>query len=202
MSAEASQGKQPFSKQSEQREAGQRWRVEAECAEGELLTNAEAQGVRLNTPPRQVIARGKFPKTECRSEAETDSSTCPAGKLLRHCGTNQKRGEQHDRPEPKTCPVCPLRESWTSSQTGRPVTRTCSEAEGERQREHAWTPEAVMGKVLRGLLAEGKFAQAVRHGLKKIRYVGQEMALRQRNLVAFLLNLNRSVRGMAEGMTL
>ena len=36
----------------------------------------------------------------------------------------------------------------------------------ERQREHARTPEAVMGKVLRGIVAEGTFAEAVRHGLK------------------------------------
>jgi hypothetical protein len=30
-----------------------------------------------------------------------------------------------------------------------------------------------MGKVLRGIIAEGKFAEAVRHGLKTIRYVGK-----------------------------
>jgi IS5 family transposase len=74
------------------------------------------------------------------------------------------------------------------------VTRNRYEAEWERQRNHARTPEAVMGKVLRGSIAEGKFAEAVRHGLKTIRYVGKEMALMQSTLVAYILNIKRFFR--------
>ena len=51
-----------------------------------------------------------------------------------------------------------------------------------------------MGKVLRGIIAEGKFAEAVRHGLKTIRYVGKEMALMQSTLIAFILNIKRLLR--------
>ena len=62
------------------------------------------------------------------------------------------------------------------------------------------TPEAVMGKVLRGIIAEGKFAEAVRHGLKTMRYVGHQMALMQSTLVAFILNIKRFLRLEGRGV--
>ena len=57
-----------------------------------------------------------------------------------------------------------------------------------------------MGKVLRGIIAEGKFAEAVRHGLKTMRYVGHQMALMQSTLVAFILNIKRFLRVEAQGV--
>jgi hypothetical protein len=53
---------------------------------------------------------------------------------------------------------------------------------------------AVLDKVLRGIIAEGKFAEAVRHGRKTMRYVGQEMARIPSMLVAFILNVKRFLR--------
>ena len=200
VSAEASQGQPLFLEKLAQSEEGQSWSVDAEFATGDILEKAEEQGVTLNTPPRQVTSHGKFPKTEFRYDAETDTYTCPHGQILSHRGTNRKLGERHYRPERGTCESCPLRESCTSSKTGRTVTRNRHEAEWERQREHARTPEAVMGKVLRGIIAEGKFAEAVRHGLKRMRYVGTEMALMQSKLVAFILNVKRFLRLEAQGV--
>jgi len=200
VSAEASHGKQQFLEKLTQSEAGQIWSVDAEFAEGEILAKAEEKGVTLNTPPRQVSSHGKFSKTEFGYEAESDTYTCPHGEILRHCGTNHKLGERHYRTESGLCETCPLRESCTRSKTGRTVTRNRHEAEWERQRDHARTPEAVMGKVLRGIIAEGKFAEAVRHGLKTMRYVGQQMALMQSKLVAFILNVKRFLRLQAQGV--
>jgi hypothetical protein len=200
VSAKASQGQQVFLEKLEQSQEGQRWSVDAEFAKGDILEKAEEKGVILNTPPRQVTSHGKFPKTEFRYEAETDTYTCLHGQILSHRGTNRKLGERHYRPERGTCDGCPLRESCTTSKTGRTITRNRHEAEWERQRDHARTPEAVMGKVLRGIIAEGKFAEAVRHGLKTMRYVGKEMALMQSTLVAFILNVKRFLRLEAQGV--
>ncbi len=169
VSAEASQGKPQFLEKLGQSTAGQTWSVDAECADGDMLANAEEQEVTLNTPPRQVPSCGKFPKTAFEYDAETDTDTCPAKKALKHSGTSHKKGERHYRPEKGTCAACPLREQCPSFQTGRTVTRNRHEAEWERQRDHARTPEAVMGKGLRGIVAEGKCAEAVRHGLKTLR---------------------------------
>jgi transposase len=194
VSAEASQGKYQFLEKLEQSEAGQQWSVDAEFAEGDILAKAEEKEVILHTPPRQTPSRGKFSKTEFLYDAETDTYTCPAGKTLSHSGTSHKTGERHYRAAKGTCADCPLRAQCTHSQTGRTVIRNRHEAEWERQREHARTPAAVMGKVLRGIVAEGKFAEAVRHGLKMMRYVGKEMALMQSKLVACILNMKRFLR--------
>ncbi len=201
VSAAPSQGAQLFLDKLEQSEAGQAWSVDAEFAQGEILAKAEEQEVILNTPPRSVTSHGKFSKLEFSYAHETDTYTCPAGQTLSHRGTNRKRGERHYRPASGTCATCPLRDACTSAKTGRTVTRNQYEAEWERQREHARTPEAVQGKVLRGIIAEGKFAEAVRHGLKTMRYVGQSMALMQSTLVAFILNVKRFLRITARGST-
>lgn len=200
VSAEASQGQHLFLDKLEQSEEGQTWSVDAEFAKGEILDKAEEKGVNLNTPPRQVTSHGTFPKTAFVYDAEADTYTCPHGQRLSHRGTNRKNGERHYRPDLGTCDACPLRESCTTSKTGRTVTRNRYEAQWERQRAHARTPEAVMGKVLRGIIAEGKFAEAVRHGLKTMRYVGKQMALLQSTLVAFILNVKRFLRLEAQGV--
>jgi transposase len=200
VSAEASQGQQLFLDKLEQSEEGQTWSADAEFATGKILDKAEEKKVTLNTPPRQATSHGKFSKAEFVYDAEADTYTCPHGKVLSHSGTSHKKGERHYRTEKGTCDGCPFRDQCTSSKTGRTVTRNRYESQWERQRDHARTPEAVMGKVLRGIIAEGKFAEAVRHGLKTIRYMGKEMALMQSTLVAFILNIKRLLRVEAQGV--
>jgi len=200
VSEEASQGQQVFLDKLEQSEEGQTWSTDAEFSTGEILKKAEGKKLILNTPARQVNTRGLFPKTEFVYDAGSDSYTCPNGKCLSHRGTNHKNGERHYRPERGTCDGCLMREECTRSKTGRTVTRNKYEEQLERQREHARTPQAVMGKVLRGIIAEGKFAEAARHGLKTMRYVGREMAVFQGKLVAFILNIKRFLRLEVQGV--
>ncbi len=200
VSAEASQGQQIFLDTLEQSEAGQTWSADAEFATGEIAHKAEEKEVILNTPPRQVNTHGLFPKTEFVYDADSNSYTCPNGECLSHRGTNHKNGERHYRPTSGTCEGCPMREECTRSKTGRTVTRNKHEQQLERQREHAKTPQAVMGKVLRGIIAEGTCAEAVRHGLKTMRYVGRDMAVLQSTLVACILNMKRLIRLEGQGV--
>jgi transposase len=195
VSAEASQGQALFTEKLAQSEPGQQWSVDAEFRIGEILQAADTARVTLNTPVQQGNAQGKrFPKTEFAYDEDTDTYACPAQQILSHCGTSEKTGERRYRAERGVCAACPYREDCTTSKTGRTVTRNRFEAEWTRQRKHARTPEAVMGKVLRGIVAEGKFAEAVRHGLKTLRYVGYAMAVLQSTLVAYILNLKRLLR--------
>jgi len=199
VSAEASQGQSLFTEKLVQSEPGQQWSVDAEFRTGGILHAAEEARVTLNPPVQPGNAqKKKFPKTEFVYDEDTDTYACPAQQTLSHCGTNQKSGERHYRAERGICAACPYREDCTTSKTGRTVTRNRFEAEWNRQREHARTPEAVMGKVLRGIVAEGKFAEAVRHGLKTLRYVGRSMAVLQSTLVAYILNLKRLLRVEAQ----
>jgi transposase len=199
VSAKASQGQSLFTEKLAQSKPGQQWSVDAEFRTGDILHAAEAARVTLNTPVQQGNAQGKkFPKSEFVYDEDTDTYACPAQQTLSHCGTNQKSGERQYRAARGICATCPYREDCTTSKTGRTVTRNRFEAEWNRQRKHARTPEAVMGKVLRGIVAEGKFAEAVRHGLKTMRYVGHSMAVLQSTLVAYILNLKRLLRVEAQ----
>jgi transposase len=202
VSADASQGQALFLKKVSQSEPGQQWSVDAEFRTGDILHAAEQAGVTLNTPAQKGNAPGKtFPKTAFQYDADADTYTCPAQQTLSLRGTTQKTGERHYRAGRGICAACPYREDCTTSQTGRTVTRNRFEPEWERQRTHARTPEAVMGKVLRGIVAEGTFAEAVRHGLKTMRYVGREMAVLQSTLVAYILNLKRLLRVEAQAVS-
>jgi transposase len=200
VSAEASQGQQVFLGKLAQSQEGQQWSVDAEFATGEILKTAEEKGVILNTPPRQTVTHGGFSKTEFLYDMPTDTYRCPQGHTLSPRGTNHNNGERHYRPAVGTCSMCPLREQCTTSKTGRTVTRNLYEAEWERQREHTRTPQAVIGKVLRGIIAEGKFAEAVRHGLHSLRYVGKQMAVMQSTLIALILNVKRLLRIETQGL--
>lgn len=174
--------------------------MDAEFAAGEILAKAEEKKVILNAPRRSVNSHGRFAKTAFAYDARTDSYTCPNKQKLSHAGTNRKNGERHYRPAKGSCDTGPLREQCTPSKKGRTVTRNRYEAQWERQREHAHTADAVMGKVLRGIIAEGKFSEAVRHGLKTMRYVGEKMALMQSTLVALILNFKRLLRLERHGL--
>ncbi len=148
----------------------------------------------MNTPPRPSSTSGLFSKSEFVYEPHSDSYACPGQQRLARAHPNSQAEDTLYRAEADTCEGCALKEQCTTSKNGRSITRSKYEAEYERQREHAKTPEAVMGRVLRGIIAEGKFGEAVRHGLKEMRYVGEDMALMQSRLVAAILNFKRYLR--------
>ncbi len=194
VSATACQGHTIFAEKLARSEPGQTWSVDAEFSTGPLLENAESQGVILNTPPRVLSSKGLFPKTTFVYQADVDTYTCPDGQTLSHVSTNHKTGGKTYRPQKHTCAGCIFRKQCTTSKTGRTITRSQYEDQFARQRTHALTPQAVSGRVLRGIIAEGKFAEAVRHGLKQMRYVGRIMAVMQSQLVATILNFKRLFR--------
>ncbi len=194
VSAKASQGQAIFGEKLDQSDPGQEWSVDAEFSSGELLDKAEENKVILNTPSRTECSGGLFPKSEFVHQPDPDTYTCPNDQTLGHCSTNHKTGDMTYRAAKGTCTECPLRQQCTTSKSGRTITRSKYEEQFERQREHAATPQAVMGRVLRGIIAEGKFGEAVRHGLKEMRYVGEEMAEMQSKLVAAILNFKRFLR--------
>ncbi|MCP4403405.1 MAG: hypothetical protein GY801_39620 [bacterium] len=113
---------------------------------------------------------------------------------MAHVSTNAKTEDTTSHAAKGVCDAYSLREQCTTSKTGRNVTRLKYEEQFARQRGHEKTPQAVMGRVLRGIIAEGKFGEAVRHGLKEIRYVGKTMAVMQSQLVATILHVKRFIR--------
>ncbi len=194
VSSEAGQGQRVFAEKLQQSTPKQAWSVDAEFSTGPLLELAETQEVILNTPLRMSRSTGVFAKSEFVYQADLDTYTCPNQQTLSHVSTNSKTKDTTYRATKGTCDVCPLRDQCTTSKSGRSVTRSKYEGQFARQRKHEKTPEAIMGRVLRGIIAEGKFGEAVRHGLKEVRYVGTTMAVMQCQLVATILNLKRFIR--------
>ncbi len=198
VSAEASQGQAIFKQMLENSQPGQAWSVDGEFNTGELLTTAEEKKVTLNTPPRPVTNKGFFPKTEFSYDKKTNTYTCPGDQILGQASHSKKTGDRTYRPVEGSCAACPLKSKCTTSKTVRSITRSVHEEALNRNREHAQSQEAVMGRVLRGIVAEGKFAEAIRHGLKIMRYAGLEMAQMQATLIALILNMKRYLRIMTD----
>ena len=194
ISCEAGQGQTIFAEKLKQSTPKQEWSVDTEFSTGPLLKLAETREVILNTPLRTSASTGLFAKSEFVYQADSATYVCPNQQTLFHVSTNGKTEDTTYRAAKGVCHACPLREKCTTSKTGRSVTRSKYEEQFVRQREHEKTPQAVMGRVLRGIIAEGKFGEALRHGLKEIRYVGKAMALMQGQLVATILNLKRIIR--------
>jgi transposase len=194
VSAETSQGQTLFKEKLEQSLPGQTWSVDGEFTTGPLLATAEDQQVTLNTPPRPLTNKGFFPKTEFSYDAATNTYSCPGDQTLSQISQNKETGDRTYRPAAGTCATCPLKSRCTTSKTERSINRSTFEEALNRNRGRAVEQEAVMGRVLRGVVAEGKFAEAVRHGLKIMRYVGLNMAKMQATLIALILNMKRYLR--------
>jgi transposase len=194
VSAEANQGTTIFAQKLEESHPGQEWSVDGEFPIGDILATAEEKRVILHTPARPESTTGMLPKSVFVYQAESDTYQCPNQHMLLHISTNHKTEAKTYRGPAGTCTGCPFREQCTTAKAGRSITRSKYEEQYARQREHANTPEAVMGRVLRGIVAEGKFGEAMRHGLKKMRYVGKTMAVMQSQLVAAILNFKRFLR--------
>ncbi|MCP4704477.1 MAG: hypothetical protein GY865_07690 [candidate division Zixibacteria bacterium] len=198
LSAQPSQGQSIFKKKLEQSQPGQTWSVDGEFTTGELLSVAEEKQVTLNTPPRPLTNKGFFPKTEFSYDEAVNTYTCPGDQILSQISQNKKSGDRIYRAAAGKCDGCPLKPKCTASKTGRSVNRSKYEEALNRNRKRAQSQEAVMGRILRGIVAEGKFAEAVRHGIKIVRYFGLEMAKMQATLVALILNMKRYLRIMDE----
>ena len=182
VSSKAGQGQSIFAEKLKQSTPGQEWSVDAEFSTGPLLKLSETQQVILNTPPRTNASTGLFAKSKFVYQADSDSYSCPNLQTLSHVSTSGKTEDKTYRAAKGVCHACPVCEQCTTSKTGRSVTRSKYEEQFVRQREHEKTPQAVMGRVLRGIIAEGKFGEALRHGLKELRYVGRTMAVMQSQL--------------------
>ncbi len=194
VSSEANQGTTIFEHKLEESQPGQEWSVDGEFPIGDILAKAEEKQVILHTPARPESTNGMLPNTRVEYQPESDTYLCPNQQTLLHVSTNRKTEAKTYRGPAGTCTDCPFREQCTTAKIGRSITRSTYEEQYEQQREHAKTPEAVMGRVLRGIVAEGKFGEAVRHGLKEMRYVGKTMAVMQSQLVAAILNFKRFLR--------
>jgi transposase len=103
-------------------------------------------------------------------DAETDSYTCPQGKVLTYFYTRHVLNTRAYRADAATCNQCPLKSFCTTSSKGRLVHRNLREPYSERVRAYHQTAayQKAMGK--RKVWIEPLFAEAKQwHGMQRFR---------------------------------
>jgi hypothetical protein len=170
--------------------------LDGEFSLGKLISLAQDKGVILNVPLREQPERGTYPKALFRYDLNTDVYICPEGKKLKRCSEGD--GFTTYRGSAKTCKSCPVVSECTKSKTQvRTIRRDQYELEWELHEEYIQSDRYQFAKVLRGILAEGKFFEAnVMHGLKNARYVGKKLMHAQAQMTAVVLNLKRFLKAM------
>lgn len=166
--------------------------ADGEFATGEIIDLAQKLEVTLNVPPRKETGRATFPKSAFEYNAETDTYTCPNAKILQRRATNDS-GTLY-KASTSSCKNCEFKELCTKSQA-RSILRNKYELQWEKHEEYTKTNNYQLGKVIRGILAEGKFYQAnIMFGLDTSIYTGEEKMSFQAKMTAMIINIKRFLK--------
>jgi hypothetical protein len=168
--------------------------LDGEFSIGELVSLAQDKGIILNVPMRNTREVDVYPKSMFQYDHELDAYKCPQGNFLkRSCSTRENslyRGSK------KVCSNCPVIDKCTKAKSQvRAIERSKYDFELELHEEYIQNDRYQLAKVLRGIIAEGKFFEAnILHRLNSARYVGLNLMQAQAQMTAVVLNLKRFFR--------
>lgn len=168
--------------------------LDGEFSIGELVSLAQDKGVILNVPKRVFGESDVYPKGLFQYDYELDVYRCPQNHLLkpstRYDSSTIYRGSA------KTCHNCPVVNECTKSKVKvRTLSRDHNELAWELHEEYILSDRYQFAKVLRGILAEGKFFEAnILYGLKNAKYVGIKLMHAQAQMTAIVINLKRFLK--------
>lgn len=170
--------------------------LDGEFSLGELIALAQDKGMILNVPMRVHPERDVYSKALFQYDFDADVYICPKGNKLKRCSEGD--GFITYRGSSKTCKKCPVVSECTKSKTQvRTIRRDQYELEWKLHEEYIQSDQYQFAKVLRGILAEGKFFEAnVLHGLNNARYVGKKLMHAQAQMTAVVLNLKRFLKAL------
>lgn len=172
--------------------------LDGEFSIGELIATAQGNGVILNVPKRTPVDRGIYDKSKFIYDYLMDRYTCLRGNHLTMCSKSKEDGSTIYRGSTKTCKDCPVVDECTKSKGKvRTLRRDKYELEWERHEEYIQSNRYQFAKVIRGILAEGKFFEAnILYGLKTARYIGKVLMTAQAKMTAVVINLSRFLKVM------
>jgi transposase len=169
----------------------------------DVIETAKAKGVEVLIPGGKNSDAKKsdkqFPKSMFKYDEDTNSYTCPAGKVLLRKDdakpTNDSAG--YVRYQTKDCSQCPLRSKCTNSKEGRIIKRYDIDKEKEALEKIMQTPEAKekyahrkgwVEPVFGELLSHQRMQRFRRFGLPKVRveFALHAMAHNMRRLFVFV----------------
>lgn len=170
--------------------------MDGEFSIGKLISSAKSKGVVLNVPLRMKPELGIYPKSLFKYDISHDVYICPEGNTLKQCSKDKNKESILYRGSAKTCKKCPSVSKCTKSKGQvRTIRRDQYELEWELHEKYIQSDRYQFGKVLRGILAEGKFFEAnIMHDLKNARYVGKKLMYAQAQMTATVLNIKRFLK--------
>ena len=153
------------------------------------------QGVKAHMPSLEQTHRGSgrqkgiFPKERFTYNPDSDTFTCPAGKILKRAKLFKKRKHYEYKAPSKVCRQCHLKEDCTRSKTGRTLKRHLRQDELDVLIAQSKTKAAKRDIKKRQDLSERSFARSTRYGYKRARWRGLWRMQIQDLLIAAIQNI-------------
>jgi hypothetical protein len=134
--------------------------------------------------------KGIFPKESFSYNPDTDTFTCPAGKILTKRMYHKKRKHFEYKASAKDCSQCELRNKCTRAKDGRSLKRHLRQDELDLMISQAKSDKAKKDINYRQHLSERSFAWSNRYGYKRARWRGLWRMEIQDFLIAAIQNIS------------
>ena len=134
------------------------------------------KGIKTHIPSIEESHRGSgrrkgiFSKEEFVYNPDTDTFTCPAGKVLTKQKFKKKRKHFEYKASSKDCMECPIRDKCTRSKSGRTLKRHARQEELDAIIKKTKSRESKKDLKTRQHLCERSFAQSTQYGFKRARW--------------------------------
>lgn len=146
---------------------------------------------------------GIFPEERFTYNKETDTYTCPQGKLLRKSHVYEEKGNIEYSAEKRGCADCPRRSQCTRSKGSRTVQRHFRKEELDLMIAIALSHKSKEDLATRKHLMERSFARSTRFGFDRARWRGLRDVAIQEYLICAIQNIQvliRYIKRPAKGM--
>jgi IS5 family transposase len=166
----------------------------------ENLLACHDRKIKAHTPVVKVLneqsssRNGIFPEERFRYDKETNTYTCPQGKLLRKRHVYTEKGNVEYSAEKKDCAACQFRSQCTRSKGPRTVQRHLRQEELDRMITIALSRRAKEDLRTRKHLMERSYARSTRFGFDRARWRGLWRVGIQEYLVAAIQNIETLLR--------
>ncbi|MFA6187492.1 MAG: IS1182 family transposase [Phycisphaerae bacterium] len=132
------------------------------------LEKVDNEGIKVVVPSMRQAAdkeTGPFDKSNFKYDHESDSYTCPTGKILKYRRTETDRDRKEYRPDGGVCQACPNFGVCTKGRNGRKVTRMLKEELCQKLERQYEQPDSQEIYKLRKQKVELPFGH-IKHNLK------------------------------------
>jgi transposase len=186
-------------------EANTRRKVDTVVADSHYGTNENLlicgdKGVEPHMPSIKALyedtssRKGIFPEYRFTYRTETDTYTCPAGKVLKRRTVHENNRNIEYGASKKDCASCPLRPECTRSKGPRTVQRPVRKDELDRMMSIATSDQTKKDLKTRQHLMERSFARSTRFRFDRARFRGLWKVAIQEYLICAIQNIQTLIR--------